>query len=578
MTTVGFTILGINFSNYVQQIDIWRESLLGVGRWEAILDPLNAITWIGAFAVGNTVVISIDGVIMMEGYIDDVKPFRDKRGVNTWRWKFSGRDYGFDLAELYETIEYENTAGDDIVQNVLTTAGSEITFASPSGAALMNYRFDRTYLSDGIRDVAKEIGYDFYVQNSKVAGNAILHFFPVSSPFEGSGVILNSIAGSTANNILNPLEIGESIGSNLKNNVEVVAGALRDHLTEFNSADYTPNANTVVTDDLNLFLHGRASIAFTNNTGAGHMEASINLPLLNRSTGDTNYTSIDLSARNEGSYSFKPDFVAAGNISVKIFLTDVNGDRIEFHRRVWPALGPQWHNCTDATDTVRWRRVRFEYGDGVQINGAGSLFQDDVWRYRAPSAGFDWTQVTGFGFHTFDTTVSNLNDRVWIDGLDIPGFEVRALAIDGFSDFIYNTRMISYYKPEIRSQVELDAASLYELNRSKDPVESIPNVLCIGQTGTPYPGQTVSVVITNYVFPATTYRIFSLHHQVVKTSDDSPYPGYTFTTEYNLVKHMIGASEQVVLPERLAFDRNPQKGITRMTRDAIHALQRPERA
>ena len=74
MTSVTVTIGGTNYSNYVIQADLWRESLSAIGRFELIMDP-HPNNWSGLFSVDQVVTITIDGIPMMEGYIDDIRPF-----------------------------------------------------------------------------------------------------------------------------------------------------------------------------------------------------------------------------------------------------------------------------------------------------------------------------------------------------------------------------------------------------------------------------------------------------------------------------------------------------------------------
>ncbi len=80
MTTVTFTIDGTDYSTYVIQVDTWRESLTGIGRWEVVLDPFPNF-YGGAFNFDDVVSISIDGVLKMEGYIEDVVPFLAEGGT-----------------------------------------------------------------------------------------------------------------------------------------------------------------------------------------------------------------------------------------------------------------------------------------------------------------------------------------------------------------------------------------------------------------------------------------------------------------------------------------------------------------
>ena len=92
MTTIGLTVDGINRSNYVMEADIWRDTQTGIGRWQAILDPIDAFNLFGVFNTDDAVVIAINGVTMMQGYVDDVYPYLDNRGYHTGLYRITGRD------------------------------------------------------------------------------------------------------------------------------------------------------------------------------------------------------------------------------------------------------------------------------------------------------------------------------------------------------------------------------------------------------------------------------------------------------------------------------------------------------
>jgi len=110
----------------VQQMDIWQESLNGVGRWEIIADPNAGCAWpainvILTDRVNGRVRLRIDAgagaVTMMRGYVDDVLPFLDTKGYHTKLYRLTGRNRGMDLAQHYVTADYINTAADVIIGN-----------------------------------------------------------------------------------------------------------------------------------------------------------------------------------------------------------------------------------------------------------------------------------------------------------------------------------------------------------------------------------------------------------------------------------------------------------------------------
>ena len=81
MTSVVFDVNVVPYAACVQQVDIWRDTLNGIGRWEVILDPAGNCAFPNhhVLAVDDGVRIRIDGVTMMWGTIDDILPYLDRK-------------------------------------------------------------------------------------------------------------------------------------------------------------------------------------------------------------------------------------------------------------------------------------------------------------------------------------------------------------------------------------------------------------------------------------------------------------------------------------------------------------------
>ncbi len=568
MTTVAFTIDGTDYTTYVIQADLWRESLTGIGRWEVIIDPFPNF-YGGAFNFDEVVTITIDGVLMMEGYIDDVIPFLADGGTWKVHFRLSGRDYGIDLALLYYSQDYEDDRADWIVQNALAGVGSEITFASPNAAPLLNYKFDRTFMADGIKDLAQNVGYDFYVENAKVAGNAIMQFFPVGVAAQHTAVDLISDANNVNNNILG-FKQGEVIGADVANRIEAIAGFLKDHWTDLNSSDYTPAFGNAVTDNVIIFLYGKGSIEIeVTGPGATFVQAGLTFPRYD-------HTVLDLSARGMGRYAAFPNLTTV-NKATRIRLHDTNGDRIEFYRNtgkvtertdIDSVLNPLW-------DNQEWRDIPFPYGDGTEIDWGGPAGTSDAWNAiggTVVTKTFNWAQVNQIEFNSDAINNQSVNDFIIIDGLEMPTLEVISIETDATP--LGGVRMLPVYRPDIRNQVELDAFAAWKIERTQDPLENLL-ITAIGQTGTPYAAQSLDVRISNYIPNLTPYRISELHHSVVKNSSESMEPGFTFLTEYNLVRNTLGAGgTQLVTPEIVTSTRSPSQSEARKKRDALGFMER----
>lgn len=568
MTTVTLTVDGTNYSTYVLQADTWRESLTGIGRWEVVLDPFPNF-YGGAFNFDDVASISINGVLMMEGYLDDAIPFLADGGV----WKdhilLSGRDYGIDLALLYYTQNYENDRADWIVQNALTGVGSEIGFASPNAAPLLNYKFDRTFMAVGIRDLAQNVGYDFYVENAKVAGSAVMQFFPVGAAAQHTAVDLVSDLNNVGNNILG-FKLGEVRGTNVANRVEAIAGFLKDHWTDLNSTAYTPVFGCAVTDNVVIFLYGKGGIEIeVVGPGATFVQAGLTFPRYD-------HTVIDLSARGTGRYAAFPNLTTV-NKATRIRLHDTNGDRIEFYRNtgkvtertdIDSVANPLW-------DNQEWRFIPFPYGDGTEIDWGGPAGTSDAWNAiggTVVTQTFNWARVNQIEFNSDAVNPQSVNDFIIIDGLDLPTVEAISVATDPAPQG--GIRMFPVYRPDIRNQVELDAFSAWKLERTQNPLESLL-IASIGQTGTPYAAQSLDVRIRNYIPTLTPYRIAELHHMVVKNSSESMEPGYTFLTEYNLVRNNLTAGgTQLVTPAIVTSTRSPAQARDRRAWENLRSLER----
>ncbi|GAI45298.1 unnamed protein product, partial [marine sediment metagenome] len=248
--------------------------------------------------------IRIDGVLMMRGYVDDVVPFLAPGGHYKNRIKVIGRDRGMDLAQLYLTRDYPIRRADDTVDVALLSVTSEIDYTSPSAAPVIDFEFNRTYLADGIRDICKLVDYDFYVDDIDPDGvgpfRATLHLFDVGNVGQHTAVNLTAVAGAATNNILK-LEKGEKIGADIKNYLEAHAGGLQDHWTDLNGTvplgwSGAAAAACTVTDELVIFLDGKGAIRATA-TGATDLIADLDFAATRYE-----YTTLDMSERNDGSY------------------------------------------------------------------------------------------------------------------------------------------------------------------------------------------------------------------------------------------------------------------------------------
>lgn len=557
-TQLTIEIDGIPVGHDAIGADIWRDALNGIGRWEVILNN-QGHKWGSTFTPDDSFLIRINGVLMMMGYVDDVHPYLETKGVYPERIKLMGRDYGMDLAQLYLTQEFANQRADDIVAAALVATGSEITYVSPSALPpSTNYEFDRTYLADGIRDLAKLWNYDFYVEDTLPLRR--LHFFgiadavlPVALPgSENTGVALQSVAGA-ANNILR-LEIGETLGFAIKNYVEAHAGPLKDHWTDMNSAAYTAGANNLLSDETTLFLYGKGAIMTEIITAPAPLQCELIFggPLYE-------YVTLDLSKQGTGRFAAYPRITGTLFKHTRIRLEDNAGNVIEYYRNTGPI-----HNRTDSTLNNRWRWIIFPYGEDTEIKAAGT-YNSDFWQYVGVAVTFDWSNVEHIRFLSDPNFNQPVGNFMIIDGLELSDIEVRSISQNVTEP--PGQRMIDIYRPDIKSQVELDAFAGDELLKYIVAIEKV-NATTIGETGTPYAAQGVTVQApSSGIAAATPYRIFKLHHVIRLSPTENMIPAYDYTTEYELVKHILVSGTQVVDPTRFAQSETPTESRFRQIRE-----------
>lgn len=572
MNTVVFEIGGTSLGAYVLQADIWQETLNGVGRWEVICDPAAGLLWpaIGAINTDAQVRIRINGVTMMRGYIDDVLPFLDSTGEHTRLYKITGRSRGIDLAQHYVTAEYDTTRADLVVAALLGIIPSEPALALVGPApGNINYEADRTFLADAVRDVANLVGYDFYVDNTNWPAAPSLNFFGPGA--SASGGLLVSIAGNVNNNILR-LENGEEVGFNIKNYVEGHAGSLQDHYTDMNAANWTPlagctitNENTAPAPPIWWWLNGKSSIRCQNTSG-GLLGLRMDLTFPRYS-----HTVLDMSEPSMASYNYMMHDTRNAIKRCELLLRDTLNNEIGFRRGAFLGLA-KCFNCTDQPTNDEWRKVEFPIGDEAGIEAAAVISTKGEWYYNAnPAPPFRWANVDRI--RIANSLLVNDDDYFLLDGLQFPNVEVISVQQDAPSIAAYGQRMAYYYRPDIKNQLELDAFATSQLNRTHDPKETL-RLTTTGQTATPFAAQTIDVVAPTFgiggplIGNTIVYRIMRLHHRVVKSSAESEEEGYSFTTEYDLIRNIYEgtAITQYVDHTRVIATSDPDESMFRSLR------------
>jgi hypothetical protein len=515
--------------NTARKIEISHESLARLRRWEVLLENQDN-EYGGTLDPQDPAELKINDVSMLKGYIDDVLPsVDDPFAVYRNLLNVVGRDYGQDLANLFLTKEYRDENYDDIFDDALSTAGSEITYTSPSTGSILDYSFKRQFLLNGFQDLAKLVDADFYVDDLKA-----LQLFLLSAA-SSSGVTLKAVAGASDNNVLSLKQIGEKVGFDLKNYIHLEAGDVNDHWTEMNASDWSNMGvpTETVTDDTSIFLAGKASIKTTIATAAAGRYHQLELSFPRYS-----YTSLDLSEpEQEGSYLVRHDLGSGGTWKWRPGLKD-GKDNIIYYKDV---------ANTDSIPQNKWREITFPLGDELDIGT-----DDKQWYWSAYiDPPFDWADIVSIRFHSI-SAASNNNRSFWTDGIKLP---IPAISIseDATSQSTYRKRMIPLTRNDIKSQIQLDDLAASELAHRKDPTQKL-NVVASFQSGCKYAGQTIVVNAPSSGISNITYRILGLHH--VAAPGEDLLRGHDAITEFDLVKHET-ASVQPTDPLRFRLTNNP---------------------
>ena len=524
MTTLYTLIGGYELGNHAKRVDIWRDCICGIGRWEVLLD--NGLNWIGSLAIPPEAAVDlrINSVILMKGYLDDKLPYvKDTSAVYLNLIRMIGRDYGQDLANLFlgnpmAAVSYINWKIDDIIDNALLLAGSEITYTSAStGAVVPRFDFKKTYLNKGFEELAKQENYDFHVDDDKAFQLWALDNAP------STGVVLKSIAGDATNNILKINPAG-TVGVDIKNLVLVDGGNVDDHWTESNAAAFTGEDCTVA-DDTTVFLPGKSSIKVTLTT---NNPCLMYLPFPNYYY---TYLPYDLATSQKCSVLLRQDGASSAGDYFQVYLKDTEGNEIVC-----------WICANLAPNT--WTEGVFCMGPAAPF---GNNWDDGKWFYLTQVSTFNW-RIVRIGIRCRFYAQSGVH--FWVDGLRLGGVTAVGFAEDPTSKSAYRPRMIPLNRTDLKSQAALQAFADSELAKRKDPTYKL-TLTCTLQTAIKYAGYTVEVRAPDSgigtVDVGVVYRILSLHHTAEPGADLCR--GHDAITELDLIKHT--SSPDAVSTDRL---------------------------
>jgi len=373
----------------------------------------------------------------------------------------------------------------------------------------------------------------------------------------------------------------------LKNYVEVHAGFLDDHWTEVvddpaaapnPSPDWTAGPSSTVTEEYNIYLPpfgGKGAIRCTQNNNADWMYMRLILPV-----GNDPKTGLDLRDESHIRYCVYQEDTTDGGVvigldNVSVALVDDNPGvpRIIFYYQNDPASPPlsRDYKYTSEMPDLEWVEVRAPIGQDQVVGAAWPASWWQRWfgawagvPYIWPGGTFNWSNVQEIIFTSAQDTLAD--GFFIIDGMQIPTVEpvARSTAVVTPSP---GYRMKHFYRPDIKDHFVLDALADKLRDQHRYPLETL-RVTAIGQTGSIYAAQSLDVLAPVFgigVAPATydVYRIFRLHHSVVKNSAESQIPGYTFLTEYELIRQEATADPQLIHPTRIEYDLTPTEAMLR---------------
>jgi hypothetical protein len=534
---------GMEFGAAAKRLEVFIDG--SIGQWKLYLNNSGgASTFLepGQYLAD----FGVDQHTLIKGYVEDISPevVNDKAVFEkfvTVEGKSIGRDLGrlfikanFTSGE-YNNVNYNLRLG--VIFNVsLLAAGSQISHNKPDmwnndeGPIIDNIEANDMYLIDLFSDAAQKAGYDFTVNWD----DTHLYSWPLTHA-PHTGVTLKSIENDDENNILliNP---HEEIGSSIFNYIKVKTGSLNDQWTEETATYLSTNTSAVTLfNDYTVFSVGQASIRahcqnaywkfYTNTFGFGTNLESItvpsvcfNFPLFNVDKLDySNIPSENCSVMvtHDSTTTDSPNNTGMFVITIidnkghKLYWFDDGFKKSEWNKKLNFVLG---YNSTTPSAIAM----------GITKNSWQKL-KNDSWSYTD----FTWIITSieiGFlnlstQFATQITKDGYFSGNFWVDGLFIPSLGniggAFAIAQDTASINKYGKSMITVYRPELKSQLDLQKVADETLFVSKDPFEKL-KLVCKFQPYLLYTGLLVDVIIPNMGIGSTVspkvYRVLSIRH------------------------------------------------------------------
>lgn len=544
----------------IGRLDIWRKGTDGIGRFNLKLKNDNN-EWQGQFLPDDPLELLINDVVFLRGYLDKGYPIsEDREDIYRQTFELAGRDYGQDLMnKLVNKIGdwmYKKQPADDIIDDMLAKAESEITFTSPHTAPEIQYTdMGEEFLIEAFRKIAEKINYDFFVDEFKV-----LHFFPIGGA--DSEIVLKCVAGAADNNILGPIRKTEFDAYELRNYILAKSGDIDDGWSEGNAVDgYYGATGNVVSDDIDIVQDGTGSIRSALGEGTC-CELKLGFPKYGYS-----YLPFDL-------FEEKIDFIFW-------LYVDIPG-----YPWMWPWLYIELEDdqglkirycfCTGlkGIDRNSWHQYSVPVGKSpeIKIKKYTGSYVINEWRYSADPGEleFNW-KIKLVRWHAKTYTYEQVAN-LYLDGMKIP-LPMVSYQQSGESQELYKVRHYPVMAKDVHTQKELDEFAVSELEKREEPVTGL-KITALGSAGIIggicvwTPGYRLKVHSPGDGINNVWYRIVEVH---VIVTEEPIKSGQDFIAEVTLVP-----LEAKVSGKRLDYVETPETALFRALDDKIRFLEKKE--
>jgi len=413
----------------IKRLDIWKRMRDGTGQFSIRLKNDNN-EWVGQFSADDPVQIAINSVIFLKGYLDKGFPKSEaETEVLHQLYELTGRDYGQDLMNKQVNKGgdwmYKSQPADDIVDDMLTQAGSEITFTSPGSAPSISYTdIGDEQLLESFRKIAEEIDYALYVKSDKS-----LYF----GTGETAGFSLTS-QGLSSDNILE-LKKTEFDAYEIRNYLIIKGRDVEDSWTDPNDTDWVAGSGCSTLPEYTIVKKGVGSIKLSK--GGDYENLNVDARIGSGSSWAPTGTTPYIDAKD-----YPTNYIATGSandLSREFTFQNPTYEPIScvLKINVWQTIGETPKvGSVEVHDGVSWSSpysLTFPYSDGdyaeYQSIDVSSFLNTQT---KINNAKIRITSSGSFGIHTVDHAYLQMEYGVFEVNMSItfPKFNYDYLPFD----------------------------------------------------------------------------------------------------------------------------------------------------